>query len=216
MPSEQRLHARCGCASSASSLHESTHEHVHERGAFARPFAFAHSPRHFERDRPFNVEHLALDLTLDLANKSVSGTATLDLARVDPDADEIALDAIGFELRSVKVDGHSAEHRYDGRIITVHVPKKAARASIAVTYSATPRRGLYFLEPDDHVRDRPRQVWSQCQEEDARYFVPCHDKPHVKMTTEIAVRVPRGWYVLSNGALVGKETPEHGDSWRYH
>ena len=54
-----------------------------------------------------------------------------------------------------------------------------------MAYAATPRRGLYFLEPDEHVPDRPRQVWTQCQEEDARHFVPCHDKPHVKMTTEI-------------------------------
>ena len=69
---------------------------------------------------------------------------------------------------------------------------------------ATPRRGLYFLEPDEHVPDRPRQVWSQCQEEDARHIFPCHDKPHVKMTTEARVRVPAGFYVLSNGTLVSR------------
>ncbi len=63
--------------------------------------------------------------------------------------------------------------------------------------------------------NRPRQVWSQCQEEDARYFIPCIDKPHVKMTTEIAVRVPNGWTVLSNGALVEKTTPKKG-AWRFH
>ncbi len=63
--------------------------------------------------------------------------------------------------------------------------------------------------------DRPHQVWSQCQEEDARHWLPCHDKPHVKMTTEIAVRVPNGWTALSNGALVEKSTPRSG-AWRFH
>ena len=83
--------------------------------------------------------------------------------------------------------------KYDGRTISVPISPQAPSASVAITYSATPRRGLYFLEPDEHYPERPRQVWSQCQEEDARHFLPCHDKPHVKMTTEIKARVPNGW-----------------------
>ncbi len=209
---EHRLHARCGCASASGSHHESA------IALGARPFAFAHSPRNFERDRPFSIAHLALDLALDVARKSVVGSATLEVVRVDPEAEEIALDAIAFDLRSVKIDGKPADYRYDGRQITVVVPKGTSRAKLAVAYAATPRRGLYFLEPDEHVRDRPRQVWSQCQEEDARHFIPCHDKPHVKMTTELAIRVPNGWYALSNGRLVSKDTPEGKSEgpWRFH
>ena len=201
-----RLHARCGAA--ACHLESGA-------GGHARPFAFPSSPRNFERDRPFQVEHLALDLALDIAKKSVFGSATLHLRRIDPAADEVHLDAIAFDLRSVRLDGAPAEHRYDGRTLAVTVPRTKDTAVVTVAYGATPRRGLYFLEPDEHVPDRPRQVWSQCQEEDARYFIPCIDKPHVKMTTEIAVRVPNGWTVLSNGALVAKATPRTG-AWRFH
>jgi aminopeptidase N len=204
MSVEHRLHARCG----AAACH-------HEGGASAKPFAFAHSPRNFERDRPFAVDHLAVDLALDVAKRSVFGSATLHLRRVDPDADEVRIDAIAFDLRSVKRDGAAAKYRYDGKEIVVTIPKDEDTAAIAIAYSATPRRGLYFLEPDEHVPDRPRQVWSQCQEEDARHFIPCIDKPHVKMTTELAVRVPSGWTVLSNGALVSKVTPKTG-AWRFH
>ena len=206
-----RLHARCGAA---ACHHESGVAATAGAGG-ARPFAFPHSPRNFERDRPFQVEHLALDLALDVGKKSVFGTATLHLRRVDPGADEVQLDAIAFDLRSVRLDGARADYRYNGRTITVAIPLGADEAVVAIAYGATPRRGLYFLEPDEHVPDRPRQVWSQCQEEDARHFIPCHDKPHVKMTTEIAVRVPNGWSVLSNGALVTKETPKAG-AWRFH
>jgi aminopeptidase N len=206
MPIEHRLHSRCGCAS----LHESA-----ALAAAARPFPFAHTHRQFERDVPFRILHLALDLTLDLAHRSVSGTATLDIERVDAEAHEIPLDAIGFELRSAKVDGKEARYTYDGRMLSVVVGETKERATIAVAYSATPRRGLYFLEPDDLVPARPRQVWSQCQEEDARHWFPCHDKPHVKMTTEMTVRVPNGWYALSNGALVASDTPKDG-AWKYH
>ncbi|HEX7671730.1 MAG TPA: M1 family aminopeptidase, partial [Polyangiaceae bacterium] len=71
------------------------------------------------------------------------------------------------------------------------------------------------LAPDVHVKDRPLQVWSQCQDEDARHWFPCHDKPHEKMTTSVTARVPRGFTALSNGDLVSKETPASGKSWVY-
>jgi aminopeptidase N len=205
MPLSHRLHDRCGCLAAASE----------EASGAARPFAFATSPRNFERDRPFLIDHLALDLALDVPQKSVSGTASIDIHRVDPSAETVAFDAVGFEIHQVTIGGSKARYAYDGRSLTVMVPKSLQVARIAVAYKATPRRGLYFLEPDEHYPNRPRQVWSQCQEEDARHFIPCHDKPHVKMTTELTVRVPNGWTVLSNGALVSKSTPKDGD-WKFH
>ena len=201
MPIEHRLHSRCGCASLSGS-------------SSSRPFTFTTTKRNFERDRPFRVVHIALDVALDVAKKSVAGTASIDVARVDPDARTLALDAIGFDLRRVEVDGSGADYTYDGRVLTVTLGDRA-KARVKVAYSATPRRGLYFLEPDEHVPTRPRQVWSQCQEEDARHWFPCHDKPHLKMTTEITVRVPNGWYALSNGALLLEDKPKDG-AWKYH
>jgi aminopeptidase N len=211
MSLSHRHHARCGHLQAEHAEHAA----LLGSGAAARPFAFASTGRQFERDRPFLVRHLALDLTLDVEKKSVSGKATVDVARIDPTATQIKFDAIGFELAGVTVDGESVSTKYDGRTIDVPLAASADKAQIEIRYSATPRRGLYFLEPDEHYPDRPRQVWSQCQEEDARHFLPCHDKPHVKMTTELAVRVPNGWTVLSNGRLVAKDTPQAG-LWFFH
>ena len=209
MPVEHRLHARCGCGFAHSFSAES-------ESASTRPFAFGGSPRNYERNRPFAIRHLALDAELDLRAKTIEGKTTLTIDRVDPKATDIELDAIAFDLKSVTIDGKKADYVYDGRTLRVTVGSKAKKASIVVSYKATPRRGLYFLEPDEHVKDRPRQVWSQCQEEDARHFIPCHDKPHVKMTTEMKVRVPRGFYVLSNGELAHKDTPKNDTTWTYH
>ncbi len=63
------------------------------------------------------------------------------------------------------------------------------------------------------MKDRPVQVWSQCQDEDARHWFPCHDKPHVKMTTKITVRTPPGFTAISNGDLISKETPRGKKPW---
>lgn len=195
---EHRLHSRCG-----SHGHEH-HEHAAAGQGAARPFAFGGSPRHFERARPFTVEHLALDVTLDLPNKTIHGTASLTIVRIDPEANAIELDAIAFTVSAVTYEGKATPFTYDGRTISVTIPEASPGGVLVVTYRATPRKGLYFLEPDEHVPTRPRQVWSQCQEEDARHFFPCHDKPHVKMTTEARVSVPEGFYVLSNGELVDR------------
>lgn len=205
MPLEHRLHDRCACGSSLSSARFA-------QGA-PRPFVLSGTTRVYERSRPFTIRHIALDLELDMQAKAIAGTATLEIARVDARAKEIALDAVGFEIHEVTLgtekDGQkSVEHTYDGEKLTVRVPEGARSAVIRVAYRAVPRRGLYFLAPDEHVLDRPRQVWSQCQDEDARHIFPCHDKPHVKQTTELRVKVPAGWFALSNGELLNPESEQ--------
>ncbi len=195
MSHQHRLHARCGCSTGIAAQ------------AAGRPFAFPQTSRKFERDRPFRVGHLALDLDLHVAERRVSGSATLSIVRVDPDAETLVLDAIAFDVRSIRLGNDAAVYTYDGQKLHISVPRAVLHADVTVSYAATPRRGLYFLEPDESYPHRPRQVWSQCQEEDARHFVPCHDKPHVKMTTEVRVRVPEGWFALSNGDLVERLAP---------
>ncbi|MEJ7734199.1 MAG: M1 family metallopeptidase, partial [Polyangiaceae bacterium] len=214
-----------------------------ESGGAARPFILSGTKRVYERSRPFAIRHIALDLELELEKKAVRGTARLEVTRIDASAGELALDAVGFDVSRVEVraaePGSSGKkpgangkkpaangkkalangwkrvaHVYDGETLRVPLPPGAEEASVRVTYRATPRRGLYFMAPDEHVQDRPRQVWTQCQDEDARFLFPCHDKPHVKQTTEMRVQAPAGWFVLGNGALIGD--PKERKKGLYH
>jgi aminopeptidase N len=141
----------------------------------------------------------------------VRATAVLDVRRIDPCAAEVELDAVGFDVQAVLVDNARSDWTYDGRTLRVTIDAARSSARVTVKYEATPRRGLYFIEPDEHYRDKPRQVWSQCQEEDARHWFPCDDSPHAKMTTQITLHVPNGWFALSNGKLVSSEKPPTGD-----
>jgi aminopeptidase N len=188
-------------------------------GTGPRPFALPGTVRVYERDRPFLVRHLDLDLTLHVVDKRVEGIAALTVERNAERATTVSFDAVAFDLRSVRLDGKMATYTYDGKAIHVDVASDWPGGVIEVAYEARPKRGLYFLEPDAHVRHRPRQVWSQCQEHDARHWFPCHDEPHVKMTTEVRVRVPRGWRALSNGDFVEEQadTATPGGPWaRFH
>src|SRR6187431_3327827 len=190
----QRLHSRCACSSAGS------------------PFALAGTERKYERSRPFSIPHLLLDLTVDFETKSVSGSATLDFERVAESA---------AELESVRLSTGKAfvntPFDYDGDTLTVRGLAGVDAGKIEIRYRARPRRGMYFLEPDAKVKQRPKQVWTQCQDEDARHFIPCHDKPHVKMTSELRVSVPNGFVALSNGELIDSQTPVGSKKpWTYH
>ena len=152
MTLEHRLHARCACGSALSSYAE---------GAGSRPFALAGTKRVYERARPFAIHHIALALELEVDQKAFRGTATLDVSRVDPAATEIALDARGLRDRVRRgADGGGAF----ARAATCTTARRCASPArdtgdgpdrVNVAYRAVPRRGLYFLAPDEHVPDRP-------------------------------------------------------------
>jgi len=219
MSLEHRHHERCACGSQLSA-YSSQAAFSSSSSSPGRPFAFAGVERMYERPRPFHVQHIALDWRLDVPKKSIRGEATLDIARVDAEAESVLFDAVGLDISAVEIRVGdeafvSADYTYDGETLRVSVPKSAERATIDVHYEATPRRGLYFLAPDEHVQDRPTQVWSQCQDEDARHIFPCIDKPHNKQSTSLRVEVPPGWFALSNGARLSDEDEEKKGVFRY-
>jgi aminopeptidase N len=215
---EYRIHDRCACGSSFSS-----------GAAFetAQRFVLQGTERVYERPRPFRIDHIDLDLSLDHDARSFDGEAVLTVTRVDRDVDALRLDAVGFDIEAVHVRVTRAQgkvrkratfrpvdHVYDGDALHVPVHSGAETAQVRVRYRARPRRGMYFLAPDEHVPARPHQVWTQCQDEDARHVFPCHDKPHIRQTMDVRVSVQPGWFVLSNGDLSnGKQEQARG---RYH
>lgn len=190
-----------------------------ERAPSARPFRLPGDAPQWGRPRAFSLDALALDLDLDLEAEAIVGTAELTFRRIDPEARWAVVDAIDFTLTAVERlrDGAAepAAYEYDGEVLRVDLSDVPADADarVRVSYRATPQRGLYFMKPDASRPDRPRQVWSQCQDQDGRYWFPCQDHPGQRMTTSLAVRVPRGWFALSNGVLV--ERRDEGDRTRF-
>ncbi len=129
------------------------------------------------------------------------------------------LDAVGFELDRVEVGTGKSLRTvacvYDGEVLRVPVPLALKNGVVRVHYRTTPRRGMYFLAPDEAVPNRPAQLWTQCQDEDARHLFPCHDKPHARQTFEVRATVPPGWFVLSNGERVARPAAERQGRFHY-
>jgi aminopeptidase N len=173
---------------------------------------------HYNPDRPGQVEHIFLDLALDIPNQSYQGTCTIRLNPIRSGIDQLTLDAVNLQIQAVKVGEVEQKFDYDGEQLYVQLePASEAGQPIelAITYGVqSPQRGLYFIAPDKHYPNKPTQVWTQGEDEDSRFWFPCFDYPGQLATSEIRVRVPKPYVAISNGELISTE--EAGDYKIYH
>ncbi|MBD2260986.1 M1 family metallopeptidase [Pseudanabaena sp. FACHB-2040] len=173
---------------------------------------------HYNPDRPGQVEHIALDLALDLDNQVCEGTCTVQINPVRDGVKRLTLDAVSLQIQAVTVGTVPQDFDYDGEQLHIRLqqPTQAGEVlTLQIAYRAEqPQRGIYFIGPDQHYPNRPIQVWTQGEDEDSRFWFPCFDYPGQLATSEIRVRVPQQYQTISNGELV--ETVEEGAFKIYH
>lgn len=163
---------------------------------------------HYNPDRPGQVDHIRLDLVLNIPERAFKGTCTTTITPVRPGIDRLTMDAVDLTLESVLVDGVSQQFDYDGEQIVIYLqqPTTTAAIKVAIAYSVDcPQRGLYFIHPTENYPDKPTQVWTQGEDEDSRFWFPCFDYPGQLATSEIRVRVPAEFKAISNGELIKTE-----------
>lgn len=156
------------------------------------------------RARTYDVIHYKLKLELDEAKKSVAGTATITFTPLGTSLDSIILDAEQLTIQSVSLSGSRLEFLNDSHELTLYLPHSISLAdtlTVAITYSCTPTKGLYFIQPDSTDPTRRHQIWTQGEDMDNRYWIPCYDFPNDKATSEIIATVPEQYTLVSNGRL---------------
>ncbi len=172
---------------------------------------------HYNPDRPGQVNHIFLDLKLDIPNKSFQGICKITLTPIRNDIKELTLDAMNLGIKSVLIKNISQPFDYDGEKLIIHLLQKLpeAKTEIEIHYQVNqPQRGLYFIEPDEHYPHKPVQVWTQGEDEDSRFWFPCFDYPGQLATSEIRVQIPKPLIAVSNGELIQLE--DKGTEQIYH
>ena len=175
------------------------------------------NPPQYHRDRVADIEHVAVDLTVDVRAGTVAGHSTVTMTLLRPSR-EIVLDAAEMTIEKVLSGPATLEHRLRGDQLSVRLPAElpaGRKLEVVVHYHASPRRGLYFVRPERGYPDRPLQAWSQGESEDNRYWFPSYDFPDDRFTTEVRATVRRPLVAVSNGRLLGVDESREG--WRsYH
>jgi aminopeptidase N len=185
-----------------------------------KPFSPPGTPLRYAGDRPFRTARVRLELDLDLAQRRLSGAATLHMEARRDGLTTLTLDAAELTIDSVAVDGKETESfRYDGQALVIKLGRAAKRGrtvAVTVRYHAQPRRGLYFVGPDAAHPDRAPQCWTQGQDDDSKYYWPCVDAPIEKAPLEVLATAPAGNFLLSNGDLRSRdELPDGRIRWHY-
>ncbi|KZL50387.1 aminopeptidase [Nodularia spumigena CENA596] len=183
-----------------------------------RSFELPGARPHYNPDRPGQVEHIFLDLCLDIPHQSYHGTCNIRLLPIRNGIDRLTLDAVNLNIQSVQVDEIAQDFDYNGEQLTIQLSQPTQIGKhllIAIAYSVEkPQRGIYFIQPDQHYPNKPTQVWTQGEDEDSRFWFPCFDYPGQLSTSEIRVRVPKNLVAISNGELI--DTQKDGDEKIYH
>lgn len=186
-----------------------------EAPAFALP---GDEPK-YAPDRPADVRHVDIDVTLDFQKHTVTGTVTTAFSALFDPLREVVFDAAELTIENVTLDEDDTPLHYwiDGEKLHVALGREyhfGHEFQVRVRYSAQPRIGLVFVEPVEGNPDLPVQAWTQGETEYHHFWLPVHDFPNDRATTSLRATVPEGFFVLSNGKSEG--VTSNGDGTATH
>lgn len=151
------------------------------------------------------TRHLALNLALDFGQKTLSGTATLDLDWINPAAPELVLDTRSLAISRVEalqgsswIDVSFSLSAPDPILgARLSIPLRDHPPSVRITYQTSPdASGLQWLTPAMTLGKRTPFLFSQSQQIHARSWVPLQDTPSVRFTYEAHIVAPMDVMVL--------------------
>jgi aminopeptidase N len=178
-----------------------------------RPFARPDTEPQYAPDRPVDVAHLHLALEVLPDKRSITGKATHTLIALRDNVKSVGFHARELRIRRVTFIARKQslkcafDQETDDRLV-VTLPRPVRldeNFSLRIEYSATPRKGLYFFAPSHEYPHLRPEVYSQGEDQDNRWWIPCHDYPNDRFTFEMEVTVPKGLTAISNGALMARK-----------
>jgi aminopeptidase N len=159
----------------------------------------------YARNRHYDLQHSKIALRFDVDQKKVIGDVTHTLSILHDGTSKIAFDSVGLTIQSVTVNRAPAKFESTATKLFIPLPSAAHigdKFDIDIRYEGKPAKGLYFILPDKDYPNRPKQIWSQGESEDTRYYLPTYDYPNDRLTTETILTVPASWITVANGKLI--------------
>lgn len=159
------------------------------------------------REHVVDMEKMTLEVSFVPEKGLVKGLVTHQFKPIRKEVDSIFLNGPGIDFKEVKLDDNAVKYHVSKEGITI-LPDSALKweteHTISIKYEATPRKGIYFVGWNDPQGKSRKQIWTQGEGIDNRYWVPCYDSPNDKLLTEVKVTFDDKYQVLSNGEKVSE------------
>jgi aminopeptidase N len=167
----------------------------------------------YARSRDYDLQHVKTHLWIDFDHKSFRGEVTHSIAMLQENVSRVQFDSVDLKISALTLDGKDAKYTVTASDVVVPLnspSKKGDTHEIFIRYEGSPKKGLYFVGPDKNYPNRPKEVWTQGEAEDTRYYIPIYDYPNDRTTSEMIMTVPSSWLTISNGQLVGTKDESDG------
>ncbi len=170
----------------------------------------------FNRAQTFDVQNYILRIKFDRPAKKISGDTVVQLKPLSGNLKTVELDAadLNFESVTLAPENKTLPFRVSGEKVFVELDRVYSpedTISIRFVYTATPKKGIYFVdaETENGKITRDAQIWTQGEAEEAHHWFPSFDFPSDKATTEQYITAEKGETVIGNGELI--EQKENAD-----
>ncbi len=183
--------------------------------------------------RTHDLIHTKLAVSFDWQKQHVLGEAELLISPLFYDTDRLILDAKGFDIHSITLNGKDLNYDYNQMLLDITLDKVYSRDEefkIKIDYTAKPNegpssgsqaiasnKGLFFINPENKSKLKPQQIWTQGETENSSRWFPTIDKPNERCSQEVFITVDDKFETLSNGLLVGSKKNTDGsrtDHWK--
>ncbi|HEV8125646.1 MAG TPA: M1 family aminopeptidase [Gemmatimonadales bacterium] len=177
----------------------------------------------YTRSHDYDLVHQRIEIgDFNWDSLSFSGKLATTLVALRPGFDSIILDA-GHLLQvtgATDPAGLALATARSGDTLVIRLAKPAGvgdTVRFTLTYAGKVEngRGLTFLDSEGR-RHRPRQIWSQGEDDNNHDWFPTYDFPNDRMTWEMVATVPASFTAVSNGRLVSDVRTARGRTmtWR--
>lgn len=176
-------------------------------------------------DRLFDTIHLKARIEVpNVEEELLHCSATLTVMPIGQPRDTLTLNARdAIKIKSIAVAGKPVKYTRTGTLLTIALPSPAPLVQmldIQIDYDVKgpfgDGVGLTFVPPDSD-RNIPPMLYSQGEADWNSAWLPIHDFPHERFTTELIITVPEGFTALSNGEPVNPPVTDGGKTtFHYH
>lgn len=184
-----------------------------------KKYSYQYDPGAAMREHNLDFERMRLSVEFEPEKGLVKGKITHFFSAIRASVDSFFLDGPGIMIKEAKLNGKEIKYKTDAAGISFFPEKPlkwGTKDSLAITYEAYPRKGLYFIGWNDPNNLSRKQIWTQGQGIDNRNWFPCYDTPNDKLITEVYVKFNKDYKVLSNGVKTAEKDNKDGTkTWHY-